>query len=189
MISLNKVNKPVKVFEGVIDLNNKKGGQPCISKILPQATLYYASIPSDQFNENGSQIHEYIFKTQTEAISSGLPYNIATWNNLNSLADNGHHFSNMIINTPQGRFIWHEQLEENFDGELEMSSCMYRAYGAPEAFSEEIEEYLFSTYHDNGELLSVSCVNREGLQVYEATLSSDEDGTFIINTLGEFTHI
>jgi hypothetical protein len=164
---------------------------PSFSPILPEVTLYYAAVPTERISNSGSiAYNEYIFKTEEEAVESGLNCEVATWSIINELAGVGHSFPDMIICTPQGRFLWSDICKEDeLNGEMELYDCMYRAYGAPEAFSEQIEEYLAVHYHDGAELLNVSCLNREGLQVYEATLSSDEDGTFIINTLGAFTHI
>jgi hypothetical protein len=185
MSTLNSFNESPS-FEGFIS-----NPSPSFSPIPPEVTLYYAAVPTDRISDSGSiAYNEYIFKTEKEAVESGLNYEIATWTIINELASTGHAFPDMIVCTPQGQFIWTDIYnEDELSGELELFDCIYRAYGAPEAFSEEIEEYLSAHYYDNAELLSVSCVNREGLQVYEATLSSDEDSTFIINTLGEFTHI
>ncbi|OMD78260.1 hypothetical protein [Paenibacillus odorifer] len=133
---------------------------------------------------------EYIFRTEVEAIEAGLDYEVATWNNINDMADCGHHFPGVVVCTPQGKFKWVEVYEENyFTGEMEMAKCMYRAYGAPESFSEQIEEYLEANYNENGQLHSVVVEERNGSCVYVVTLSSDIDGRFVINSLGGFIHM
>lgn len=122
---------------------------------LPEVTLYYATVATDRLSERGNMIYNEYILTQQEASDSGLQCSIATWNNLNDLANGGHHYPDMIINTPQGKFIWTEIFEEDeYTGEIEMTDCMYRPYGAPVTFAETLEEYLFDNF--GAVLLSVS---------------------------------
>ncbi|MFC3749265.1 hypothetical protein [Paenibacillus sp. GCM10012306] len=146
-----------------------------------EITLYYAAVITDE----NPIITEYIFTTLQDATASGHAYRIATWEDINSLATySDYHLQGTIINTPQGRFIWHEEYEEDITGEMILSDCMYRAYGAPEAFSKRVEEYLNVNYNEGAKLLNMSCGNHNGQTIYTAILSSAAEGTFSINSLG-----
>jgi hypothetical protein len=115
-----------------------------------EVTYYYTA----------TQGNEYIFRTEVEAIASGLEYEVATWNDINDMADCGHNYPDVVVCTPQGKFQWVEVYEEDyFTGEMQLTKCVYRAFGAPESFSEIVEEYLDANYNDNSELHSVTVEN------------------------------
>ncbi|MEC0091794.1 hypothetical protein [Paenibacillus macquariensis] len=110
----------------------------------PEVTLYYAAVPTDRVCDSGSTVNEeYLFHSEKEAIESQLEFRSATWTDINNLADGGHHYPEVIINTSQGRFEWVEVFEEDYDGEMELINGMYRHQGAPEVFSEAVEHHLF----------------------------------------------
>jgi|GEM_PF-6394918 len=161
------------------------------SPTLPEITLYYAAIPTDKFSDKGNVIYsEYIFQTEAEAIESGLEYSIATWEDINMFADCGYTYPDVVVCTPQGKFVFHEIYMNEEEREWEIpSKCVYRAHGAPEAFSEKIEEFLTVNYNDGAELINVVCEVREGHEIYAATLYSEPENVFTFNTLGEFQYI
>lgn len=113
-----------------------------------EITLYYTAEPTERISEKGNMIYnEYIYESEEEAIKSGLEYNVATWSDINMLADGGNYFPGVTICTPQGKFIWTEIYgEDYYTGEKEMINCLYRYKGAPESFSEAVENRLFEDY-------------------------------------------
>ncbi|OAB45983.1 hypothetical protein [Paenibacillus glacialis] len=137
----------------------------------PEVTPYYAAVPTDKVSDRGNIIfNEYLFLTLEEAMQSGLDYKAVTWTDINMLADSGHCFEDMIINTPQGRFEWVTQYECDYDDEEIETDCTYRYVGAPEVFSEEIEEFLF--YNKEAELISISDVDSGDSRLYTASINN-----------------
>ncbi|ASA21842.1 hypothetical protein [Paenibacillus donghaensis] len=187
MIDLVKTNSPVLQFISNFVPDNDFSS---FSPELPEITLYYAAVATDRLSGKGNVIYdEYIFQTEQEATDSGLEYGIATWADINMFSDCGYTYSDVIVCTPQGRFVFHEIYMNEEEREWDTpSKCVYRAHGAPAVFSERVEEYLDLNYNDGARLLNLSCDNRNGQAVYTATLSSVTDGTFSINNLGEFLH-
>lgn len=99
-----------------------------------EITLHYAFVNRQH----------YVFETEEEAIESGLKYRIATWEDINDMADGGHPFTGVIINTPQGRFVWVEEEDEDCTTEqMYTSDAVYRYYGAPDSFSKTVEDFIF----------------------------------------------
>lgn len=151
---------------------------------LPEIIVYCAFV-KEKFNNNDAPVNnQYIFTSLDQAVESGLEYRVASWIDINEMADGGHIFKDVVINTPQGRFVWHEICEEDFDGTLILNDCMYRAYGAPEDFSKQIEQYLYANHHFNSKLIDVKPVLSEGVVVFIATLSSNIDGIFTLDSCG-----
>jgi hypothetical protein len=127
---------------------------------LLEVALYYAAAPTERLSDRGNIIHsENVFQTETEAVESGLEHSMVTWSDLNMLAELGHHYPELIIYTPQGRFLWVDIYEEDeLSGEMELINCVYRCYGAPDSFSEELEEYFF--WNEKSELMRI--LEKEG---------------------------
>ncbi|AKG35264.1 hypothetical protein [Paenibacillus durus] len=143
---------------------------------LPEVTLFYAAVPTNQISEKGNIIYNnYLFESKQEAIDSGNDYEIATWDIINMLADCGHHFKDKVIVTPQGKFIWTEIYEEDWSGEQILNDCMYRAVGAPVAFSEAVEYHLF--WNKGSELLGIV----EDAEVFKATLQNSNGDVVVIH--------
>ncbi|WP_405168543.1 hypothetical protein [Paenibacillus sp. FSL H3-0286] len=199
MIYLNKAmsqdSNAIKLFEGIIHHNPNRVLQdiPLIKTCqLPEITLYYAAVPNDQLSDSGTQLNnECIFQTLDEADASGFKYQVASWNDINNAADYYDEFyPDQIISTPQGKFIWTEIFEEDrYTEEIEMTKCVYRPYGAPVSLCEEIEDYLSKNHCYNANLLNVDSCYIDEVEVFSATIFSEIDGMFRINSLGGFEHL
>lgn len=141
----------------------------------PEVVLFYAEVPTDKISPEGNIIYTcHVFDTLKDAQKSGTDYHIATWNDINSLADfNNHYYTDKIIATPQGRFEWTEVMGIDYEsGEMEVFECVYRYVGAPEEMSKAIESHLF---HNKGsELIFVTDSNN----VYTAHIQT-VDGQII----------
>lgn len=192
---MSQVSNSIKLFEGIIHHNANKVLQdiPLIKTCqFPEILLYYAAVPKAQVSESGNLLYnEYIFQTLDEAKASGFEYQVASWNDINNAADYYNEFyPDQIISTPQGKFIWTEIYEEDeCTEEIEMTKCVYRPYGAPVSLCEEIEDYLSKNYHNNANLLKVDSCYVDGIEIFSATMVSEIDGVFRINSLGGFEHL
>ncbi|QWU13372.1 hypothetical protein KP014_15330 [Paenibacillus sophorae] len=146
-----------------------------VQPVLPEITLYYAAGATDRLSDRGNTVYnEYIFQTIEEANQSGLDYDIATWTNINDAANGGNAYKDVIICTPQGKFVWHVEYEEDVTGELIENDSMYRAVGAPERFSEAVEYHLF--WNKGSELVEIT--NEKG--VYKAFIENVNGDTVTI---------
>ncbi|OMD67612.1 hypothetical protein [Paenibacillus odorifer] len=142
---------------------------------LLETSLFYAAESTERLTKRSNTIHnERLFKTELEAMASGLEYNTATWSDLNMLAELGHHYPDSIICTPQGRFLWVDIYElDELSEEMELTNCVYRCYGAPDSFSEELEEYFF--WNEDSELMRI--LEKEGK--FKA-LIKDQNGEVVV---------
>ncbi|QWU14385.1 hypothetical protein SAMN04487895_101694 [Paenibacillus sophorae] len=142
---------------------------------LPELTLYYAAVATDRLSDRGNTIYdEYIYESELEAVASSNNYEIATWAIINMAADCGHYYPNKVLCTPQGKFILTEIYEEDMSGEYIVNDSLYRALGAPVAFSEAVEYHLFWT--KGSELMGI--VEEAG--VYKAVIKNANGEKVII---------
>jgi hypothetical protein len=140
---------------------------------LQEVYLYYAA----EINQEDIIIGEYIFETVDHANASGLIYSVATWINLKEAVSRGEIFPNRVVCTPQGRFVWQVFFNDNDEEELNTPyKCVYRAVGAPEAFSEAIEYHLF--WNEGAELIRI--VKESG--VYKAIIKNQNGGMVVIKS-------
>lgn len=111
---------------------------------MTETKLYYAIESSGEDSSSGKEFYnEYIFESESEAVKSGHKYEVVTWNDINMAANCGIFYKDMIIVTPQGKFIWTEIEDKDISDETVVNDCMYRAVGAPVALSEAVEYHLF----------------------------------------------
>jgi hypothetical protein len=138
-------------------------------------SLYYAATPIKD-NEQVTII-EYIYETEEEAIESGFDYDVATWRNINDLANSGYFSNGRILITPQGKFVGECIYESEEEGAWDAPSrCVYRSYGAPVAFSEAVEYHLF--WNVGSEL--VSAIETRGM--FEAIIRNQNGESVVIRS-------
>jgi hypothetical protein len=119
-----------------------------LSEIRPCLAHSNTPICTDTY---GRPVYEqYIFTTINEAHASGLFYNMMNYHDLYA---NECTYKDAIINTAQGRFVWFEEYQEDFDSEQYMIDSGYRAVGAPEEFSKAVEYHL--QWNVGSELVSI----------------------------------
>ncbi|KAA9007347.1 hypothetical protein F4V43_02350 [Paenibacillus spiritus] len=74
----------------------------------------------------------------------------------------------------QGRFVWFEEYETDFDDESYLVKSGFRPDGVPVKFSEVLEDYLF--WYQGSALELVECING----VFQATIRKQDGETIVI---------
>ncbi|ULO09648.1 hypothetical protein H1230_13255 [Paenibacillus sp. 19GGS1-52] len=110
----------------------------------PEAVFYFAEIATEKVSVTGNIVYKtYLFDSLKEAQKSGVEYHIATWEDINGLADLGVFIHDKIVVTPQGKFqlISITQFDDVEDAEVEVD-CIYNYVGAPLRLNEAITCHL-----------------------------------------------
>lgn len=145
---------------------------------MPEVTLYFAHSPEPEYyTEEGRPVHDqYIFDSLDEAKTSGMIYEVITFEELQADIKGGYTFKDVIVNTQQGKFTFFSETEYDWMTEQDIEiNCGYRPAGASEHFSKSVEYHL--QWNKGSKLLSVKEVNSK----HQATIRNANGDIVVIH--------